>query len=75
VATLLVAIHVNDQQADAKQQSLVFTVKVKPVVYALMRLRRITKSADLGSRGKWAVGFSLFHLTTLSSLSWAFVLF
>lgn len=51
IATLLVSIYVNDQQADtsvatpAKQQTLVYTIKMKPVVYTMLRLRRITKSA------------------------------
>lgn len=52
IATLLVSIYVNDQQADtsvatpAKQQTLVYTIKMKPIVYTMTRLRRITKSAN-----------------------------
>lgn len=52
IATLLVSIYVNDHQADtsvatpAKQQTLVYTIKMKPIVYTMMRLRRITRSAN-----------------------------
>lgn len=49
IVTLLVSVYVNEQQVDIapiKQQTLVYTIKIKPVVYTMLRLKKISKSTN-----------------------------